>query len=101
MRGICCSDAEESALEITRQLAYTYFCANLYSHSDYDKVNSIFAETRENDSYGMNVMTNYMAPFGLRNWSLQLLAGYSKGDSNIDFYDTEGFSLGTFASYQF
>lgn len=72
-----------------------------YSHSDYDKVNPIFAETRENNSYGMNVMTTYMQPFCLSNWSLQVLAGYSRGDSNIDFYDTEGFSLGTFASYQF
>ena len=72
-----------------------------YSHSDYDKVNPVFNETRENDSYGANVMASYMAPFGAEDWSLQALVGYSKGDSNIDFYDTEGLSLGMFASYHF
>ena len=72
-----------------------------FSHSEYDKVNPLFGVTRENDSYGVRAMMNYLAPFGLMNWSLQLLAGYSRGDSNIDFYDTEGLSAGVFASYSF
>lgn len=72
-----------------------------YSHSEYDEIHPLFGITRKNDSYGAHVMLNRLAPFGWRDWSLQLIAGYSRGDSNIDFYDTEGLSAGVFASYSF
>ncbi len=72
-----------------------------YSHSKYDEINPIFNETRENDSYGFKFMANYIAPFGLRNWSTQALLGYSKGDSNITFYDSEAMNIGAFLTYRF
>lgn len=72
-----------------------------YSSSEYDEMNPIFDKTRKDDGYGANVMINYMAPFGLRDWSVLGLIGFSKGDSNITFYDTESLSIGAGISYSF
>ena len=71
-----------------------------YSHSTYDKINPIFAETRKNDGYGAMVMVSYATPFDMADWALQGLVGYSKGDSNIAFYDTESISAGIFLTYK-
>jgi len=71
-----------------------------YSYSDFDKVNPIFDKTRNNMSYGASLMANYMAPFSLDNWSLMGLLSYSKGESNIDFYDTEAITIGAFLNYR-
>lgn len=72
-----------------------------YSHSEYDKVHPVFNTTRDNDSYGISLMTNYMKPFNWQNWSVTGLLGLSKGDSNIDFYDTEAVTFGGFMNYHF
>ena len=72
-----------------------------YSRSEYDEINPIYAETREDNGYGANILLNYSAPFGYKDWSLQGLLGVSKGDSNITFYDTEAINTGVFAVYKF
>lgn len=72
-----------------------------FSHSDYDKVNPVFDKTRKNDSYGASLMTTYLAPFDLENWSVTCLLDLSKGDSNIDFYDTESATVGGLINYHF
>lgn len=72
-----------------------------YSSSEYDEVNPIFNKIREDDGYGVSVKGNYIAPFNWEDWSVQGLINYSKGESNITFYDTEGISVGLFMSYQF
>lgn len=72
-----------------------------YSYSEYDEIHPLFQKTRENDSYGANVMVNYMGPFGYRDWLVMGMAGYSKGDSNIDFYDTESINFGLFLIHMF
>ncbi|WP_136806554.1 DUF2860 family protein [Desulfosediminicola flagellatus] len=72
-----------------------------YSRSEYDQVHPVFNIMRDNDSYGVSLMTNYMAPFNWQKWSATNILGYSKGDSNIDFYDTEAMTFGCFLSYHF
>lgn len=72
-----------------------------YSYSEYDKIHPIFEKTRDENGYGASLLTNYFAPFGYRKWSTQLLLSYSRGDNNIDFYDTEGMTVGAFATYSF
>lgn len=72
-----------------------------YSHSDYDEEHPIFDQTRENDGYGISLMTTYMAPFNFKNWSTTALVSLSKGDSNIDFFDTEAITIGGFINYRF
>ena len=72
-----------------------------YSYSEYDEVHPIFNTTRNNNSCGFQLISTYMAPFGLRNWSLMALLSFSEGKSNIDFYDTESLSAGAFVNYSF
>jgi len=72
-----------------------------YSHSDYDEIDPIFAQTRKNDSYGANFMATYMAPFNFTDWSLTALLAISEGDANIDFYDTEARTFGALVNYHF
>jgi Protein of unknown function (DUF2860) len=72
-----------------------------FSHSDFEETNPIFDKTRKNDSYGANLMATYMAPFNWEKWSATCLLALSKGDSNIDFYDTEAMTLGMMLSYHF
>ena len=71
------------------------------SHSEYDEMNPLFNETREDEGYGLSMVINYMAPFNFTNWSVTGIASVSEGDSNIDFYDTKAFSFGAFVSYNF
>jgi hypothetical protein len=72
-----------------------------YSCSEYDEINPIFNKPREDDGYGISLMANYTAPFGWQNWSTQAMAGFSRGDSNITFYDSEAINLGAFLTYHF
>ncbi|MGL1931536.1 MAG: DUF2860 domain-containing protein [Desulfotalea sp.] len=72
-----------------------------FSHSDFDENNPIFDKTRDNDSYGFSLMTTYTAPFNWDNWSVTGLASLSKGDSNIDFYDTESMTFAGMLNYHF
>ena len=71
-----------------------------YSHATYDKIDPIFSETRQNDGYGAMLIVSYAAPFQLERWALQGLAGYSRGESNITFYDTEAMSAGILMTYR-
>lgn len=72
-----------------------------YSHSNYQKADPIFNTTREENEYSAHLMFHHLAPFGYRDWSVQLLLGYKLGDSNINFYDSKGFTSGLFLSYRF
>jgi hypothetical protein len=71
------------------------------SYSEYNEMNPLFNETREDEGYGLSMVINYMAPFNFTNWSVTGIASVSEGDSNIDFYDTKAFSFGAFVSYNF
>lgn len=70
-----------------------------YAYSEYDETNPIFNETRDNHNYNINILASYMAPFGMRDWAVQYLLGYGKGDSNLTFYDTESITFGAFLTY--
>lgn len=72
-----------------------------YSYTDYEEVDRIFDTSREDESYGITLKANYMAPFGFEKYSIMVLTGYSRGESNIDFYDAEGENFGLFLNYNF
>lgn len=71
------------------------------SYSEYDETDRIFNEERDNTSYGAVLVTTYLAPFGYQNLALTCIVGYSRGNSNINFYDTEAANMGFFLSYEF
>ncbi len=72
-----------------------------FSHSKFEETDPVFDKTRDNNSYGLSLMTTYKAPFNWENWSVTGLASLSKGDSNIDFYDTESLTCGVLLNYHF
>ncbi len=72
-----------------------------YSSSKYDEINPIFDKTREDKGYGINLALHYAAPFGFENYSLLGFLGYSRDDSNINFYDTEATTAGIMFTYDF
>ncbi|TIH16508.1 DUF2860 domain-containing protein [Marinifilum sp. JC120] len=72
-----------------------------YSHSDYDETDPMFDKTRNMNSYGISLMTDYKAPFSWEDWSVSGLFSMSKGKSNIKFYDTRSLTFGGMLNYHF
>lgn len=72
-----------------------------YERAEFDKTDPVFGVTRHTDIYRARLMANFIAPFGFRNWAVLGMIGYFQGDSNIEFYDTEGLGGGLFISYNF
>jgi len=61
---------------------------------DYDSVHPIFNDTRKDTIIESMAVVSWLAPFGYERFALSLGAGYEKGSSNINFYDsTEFFSM--------
>ncbi len=69
------------------------------SYSEYKAEDPIFNETRRENGYGAHFLISHFAPLGYRKWAINMLLGYKVGNSNIDFYDTKGFTSGLFLSY--
>lgn len=72
-----------------------------YSQADYDAVNPLFNKTRDDKSMGINLTYEYREFMGWENTAFNVIAGYDKSDSNIDFYDKSGYMVGLGLSYQF
>jgi hypothetical protein len=97
-------DLDGGAMEndgLSVQLTHSYnrgrlsLVSNLYlGYADYDKRNPIYDKTRKDDNYGATVTAFWHQPFGWRDGSLLGSAAYARSDSNIDFYEQEGF-IGT------
>lgn len=72
-----------------------------YSHRDYDDTDPIFAKNRKFKGYGIKMLATYRAPFNLADWSVSSLLTMSRGEANIDFYDTESVVFAGFVNYHF
>ncbi|BDD88331.1 DUF2860 family protein [Desulfofustis limnaeus] len=72
-----------------------------FSTSRYDRQDPIFRETRDQNSFFMDLNISYQAPFGWEGWAAQVMTGYGQDDDDIDFYDTETLRLGTLLTYYF
>jgi hypothetical protein len=48
-----------------------------------------------------SISLHYAEPLGYENLAVVALLGYSKDDSNINFYDTEAITAGVMLSYDF
>jgi len=69
--------------------------------ADYDAVNPIFQVKRRDSEYSLFVAYEYDRPFDWQNVSLVSFGGWSRGDSNIDFYDKQGLFLAIGLNYKF
>lgn len=89
-------------VEMSCTLSQLTLASEIYlSSSEYDERSPIFSKTRDNEGYGINLVLHYAAPLGYERWSAAALIGYSRDDSNINFYDTEALTIGVLLSYAF
>lgn len=80
---------------------YEMFNSVSYSQAFYDEENPVFGEKMDTQSYNATMGIQYMKPWGWERAYLSLIAGVSKKDSDITFYDEESVMVGIGAGYAF
>ncbi|MDO6524568.1 DUF2860 family protein [Motilimonas sp. 1_MG-2023] len=79
------------------QLATSVF----YGASQFDQSHPIFNQKREDKEIGAFVFYSYSAPFNWENAAFTAMTGYSKKDSNINFYDEQNIAASIGMVYNF
>ena len=94
IRGSADGDAN-SFDEFQGKVSFVYpyeqwqFFGNIYlGWADYDEVNPIFNDSREDKTFGTTLGFGYSAPFGWKNFMASVFTSYKKQDANIKFYDS-------------
>ncbi|MBU0970761.1 MAG: DUF2860 domain-containing protein [Proteobacteria bacterium] len=74
-----------------------------FSHNlrHYEKSNPVFAKKRDDRVFDTTITFAYLKPFGFENAIISLLAGYSKQNSSIKFYDSQSLITGVGIGYTF
>ncbi len=72
-----------------------------YKYTEFDAIHPLFQKRREENKVSLNVLLQYAAPFGMEAFVFSAVAGFSIGDSDIDFFDTESVRLGLSLVYRF
>ncbi len=72
-----------------------------YSHKDYDATDPVFDTTRRENGYGGSLVVQYEGLLNIPSLSLQGITGYSRGEANINFYDTEALFGGLGIVYRY
>ena len=68
---------------------FAFVLNGYYGYADYDKRNPIYGKTREDDRYGFGLLGFYKRFLGVEDLHLNATVAINRGDSNIDFYDSE------------
>lgn len=72
-----------------------------YSTAEFDAINPVFNQKREDSHLDINLAYEYIGAFGISNLSLSSIISYGKTDSNINFYDEENFAVLVGSSFSF
>ncbi|AMO55750.1 hypothetical protein GZ77_08505 [Endozoicomonas montiporae] len=72
-----------------------------YQVSQHDKTSPVFAKKQKDHEWGAFLAYSYAEPFGWNNWELVSLSGYSRKNSNIDFYDEDSLMVSVGMTYKF
>ncbi|WP_194437393.1 DUF2860 domain-containing protein [Vibrio fluminensis] len=72
-----------------------------FNNRDYDAVNPVFGETREDDEMSLFAAYEYANFMDWQDWSLVSFAGFGSTDSNIDFYDKNEIIMSVGMNYHF
>ena len=72
-----------------------------YKYTEFDAIHPLFQKRREENKVSLNVLLQYTAPFGMEDFVFSAVAGYSIGNADIDFFDTESARLGLSMVYRF
>jgi len=68
---------------------WSYVLNATYGDFDWKEANPIYAEKDSSTNYGVSGTVFYARPFGWKDWSFNVTAGYFEEDHDLDFYDTE------------
>ena len=72
-----------------------------YQINRHDKNNPVFDKKQKDNQWGVFLAYSYQQPFGWQDWELVSLTGYSKKNSNIDFYDEDSLMVSVGMTYNF
>lgn len=72
-----------------------------FNTRDYDAVNPVFDQTREDDEMSLFAAYEYANFMDWQDWSFISFAGFGSTDSNIDFYDKNEYMMSVGMSYKF
>lgn len=96
------SDSYAAQFGILHNFDNSMITLNLkYRRADYDEENPIFKDKREDDVFDAVISYTYNDIFGWKGVSAGVLGGYTDNNSNIEFYEHEGWVLGTGIGYSF
>lgn len=102
-------DGESSSfLKIRAELSGRWVAGRLFlmpviysSYREHDEKDPVFASTRNEYGYGMNLLVKYGGLFGIPEVSVTGIAGIGRGEANESFYDTESMMCGVGLAYGF
>jgi len=90
------------------KLGHAYFdkkwmiASNVFvGQSKYDTKNPIFNEYEDTSYYGAGLNATYKRPFGWDDWGINMELSATKGNSEIDFYDTSAYFASLAMMYNF
>lgn len=95
---------ESNGLQLTygKRAAQWSFVSNLYlGQTKYDEANPIFGRSADSDEFAVSGTFFWHRLFGIEPLSATFTAGYSKSDSDIDFYDSNAVLFNTGLLYNF
>jgi len=72
-----------------------------FSNTDFKETNPLFNKKQKDNSYSVNLAYEYMGLMGWQNASFNVMAGYEDVDSNIEFYNQNGYMLGIGVKFSF
>ena len=68
---------------------------------DHDRANPVFGRATDSTRWGLFAIYTYAEPFGWERTGFNLIAGYSRQDADITFFDSEGGVLTAGLNYRF
>jgi len=90
------------------QLSFLYFGKHLQASVNaavnmdwYDETHPVFDKTRRDIKPGIFAILGYKDPFGFNNFRVDWFNAFSKGTSNIDFYESSNFVTALGLGYTF
>jgi hypothetical protein len=69
--------------------------------TEFDEIHPVFDEKREEAGVSIFETVSLAEPFGLDNFYLFGIAGYSGTDAELTFFDSSGFAAATGVGYRF
>jgi hypothetical protein len=81
--------------------SFSFSADLLFETRWFDEDNPLFGKARDDSIYRATLAFGYKQPFGWENIRFEIIGSASYSDSDIDFYDSKGFFLGSGFTYAF